>query len=212
MISSINKLRYWYHDFKKSIFAIRGKLNKIQKSEGAILFVKWDIDGNYNTIEFGNCYLKDVTIRIRGNHNHIKIAHGVAIYGGILWIEDEYNSILIGKNTTIQSAHIAVTERNKKVIIGEDCMLAEEIIIRTGDSHPIYDANTNQLINHGKDVIIKNKVWVGTRSQILKGVEIDDHAIVGAGSVVTQSVKARSIVAGNPAKLIKENIYWAFDR
>jgi acetyltransferase-like isoleucine patch superfamily enzyme len=212
MNSSINKLRYWYHDFKKSIYTIRGDYNKIKKSKGTVLFVKWDIDGNHNTIEFGNCYLKNLTIRIRGNHNHIKIADDVYIYGGILWIEDENNSILIGKNTTIQSAHIAVTERNKKVIIGEDCMLAEEIIIRTGDSHPIFDANTKQLINHGKDVIIKNKVWIGTRSQILKGVEIDDHAIVGAGSVVTQSVKARSIVAGNPAKLIKENIYWAFDR
>jgi acetyltransferase-like isoleucine patch superfamily enzyme len=211
-MSYLNKLRYWYHDFKKSIFTVRGVSNKVVKTKNTVLFVKWDIEGNNNIIEFGDCYLKNVTIKIRGNNHHIKIGNDVYMYGGILWLEDENNSILIGKNTTIQSAHIAVTERNKKVIIGEDCMLAEEIIIRTGDSHPIFDANTKQLINHGKDVIIKNKVWIGTRSQILKGVEIDDHAIVGAGSVVTQSVKARSIVAGNPAKLIKENIYWAFDR
>jgi hypothetical protein len=63
----INKLRYWYHDFKKSIFTIRGTGNKITKSKNTVLFVNWDIEGNNNLIEFGNCYLKDVTIKIRGN-------------------------------------------------------------------------------------------------------------------------------------------------
>ena len=211
-MSFINSIRYWYHDFKKSIFTIRGYQNKVIKTNQSVLFVKWDIDGDFNTLDFGNCYLKDVTIRIRGHHNHIKIADDVYIYGGILWIEDAYNQIIIGKNSTIQSAHIAVTEEYKKVEIGENCMLAEEIIIRTGDSHPIFDLKTNAVINEGKDVIIKDHVWIGTRSQILKGVTINENAIVGAGSIVTQSVLENTIVAGNPAKIVKEDINWKAER
>lgn len=53
-------------------------------------------------------------------------------------------------------------------------------------------------------VIIKNSVWIGVNSVILKGVTIGEGAIVGAGSVVTKDVPAWTIVGGNPAKVIRE--------
>jgi acetyltransferase-like isoleucine patch superfamily enzyme len=208
----INKLRYWYHDFKKSIFTIRGKNNRIIKSKKTVLFIKYDIDGNNNNIEFGDCYLRNVTIKIRGNNNHIKIADEVYIYGGILWIEDHDNTIEIDKNTSIQTAHLAVTEGHRNISIGKNCMLAEEVIIRTGDSHPIFDLETQVIINEGKSVVIKDHVWIGTRSQILKGVTINKNSIVGAGSIVTQSVLENTIVAGNPARIVKEGINWKAER
>lgn len=208
----INKLRYWYHDFKKTIFTIRGKNNKIIKSAGTVLFVKWDIDGNNNIIEFGDCYFKNVTIRIKGNNNRIIIGNDVYMYGGILWIEDENNSIDIGDHSSIQSAHIAVTEKHKKIEIGRKCMLAEDIIIRTGDSHTIFTEVNKEIINYGQDVIIRDHVWIGTRSQILKGVTIEDNSIIGAGSVVTKDVDANTIVGGHPAKEIKTGINWSSQR
>ncbi len=51
--------------------------------------------------------------------------------------------------------------------------------------------------------IIGNDVWIGCNSVILEGLTIGDGAIIGAGSVVTKSVEPYSIVAGNPAKLIR---------
>ena len=59
-----------------------------------------------------------------------------------------------------------------------------------------------------KPVHIGNHVWIGRSAIILKGVTIGAGAIVGAGSVVTRDVPARSLVAGNPAKVIKENVEW----
>lgn len=53
---------------------------------------------------------------------------------------------------------------------------------------------------------IGQNCFIGGRSLILPGVEIGDNSVVGAGSVVTKSVPPRSIVAGNPAKVIKSNI------
>jgi acetyltransferase-like isoleucine patch superfamily enzyme len=55
-----------------------------------------------------------------------------------------------------------------------------------------------------KPVIIRRGAWIGARSIILKGVEIGYGGIVGAGSVVTTDVPPWTIVAGNPAKIIRE--------
>ncbi len=57
-----------------------------------------------------------------------------------------------------------------------------------------------------KKTSIGKQCFIGARSIILPGVSIGDHVIVGAGSIVTKDVKSHCIVAGNPAKIIKENI------
>ncbi|MGD0645181.1 MAG: acyltransferase [Candidatus Bathyarchaeia archaeon] len=54
-----------------------------------------------------------------------------------------------------------------------------------------------------RPVKIGNKVWIGTRAVILKGVTVGDHSVVGAAAVVTKDVEANTIVAGNPARKIR---------
>ena len=55
-----------------------------------------------------------------------------------------------------------------------------------------------------KPITIGDDVWIGCNSIILKGVKIGNGSIVAAGSVVTKSVPPFSLVAGNPAKIVKE--------
>jgi acetyltransferase-like isoleucine patch superfamily enzyme len=57
-------------------------------------------------------------------------------------------------------------------------------------------------------VEIGNNVWVGTGATVLPGVRVEDGAVVGAGSVVTHQVPARTVVAGNPAKVIGKDVDW----
>lgn len=57
---------------------------------------------------------------------------------------------------------------------------------------------------NSKPIVIRKHAWIGMNVIILKGVEIGEGAVVGAGSVVTKDVPAWTVVAGNPAKVIKK--------
>lgn len=88
--------------------------------------------------------------------------------------------------------------------IGENVAIAEDVIIRDSDNHPI----NGNYENISKPIIIGDKVWIGMRATILKGVTIGDGAVVAAGAVVTKDVLPGTLVAGVPAREIKKEINW----
>ena len=103
--------------------------------------------------------------------------------------------------------HIAAT---KKVEIGNNVLIASKVFISDichGDytdkcpSSPEIPPVDRPL--SAKPVVIHDNVWIGELVSILPGVEIGKGSIVGANSVVTKSIPAYCMVAGNPAKIIK---------
>ncbi len=194
--------------FDKTRKPISGNNNKI-KNDGVFLNVKLDIIGNNNVIEVKErSVLSDMMIYMRGDNHHLRIEKGCRIKGGRIWFEDEWGYIKIGEKTTIYSALLAVTEPKSKILIGKDCLFADDIEIRTGDSHSILDIVRQKRINYAQDISIGTHVWVGAKSTILKGVTIQDNSIVSFGAIVTRDVPPNTIVAGIPAKVVKENINW----
>lgn len=100
-------------------------------------------------------------------------------------------------------------EENLKVVIGKDCMFASNVLVRPSDGHTIYDKNTCEVLNKGKNIIIKDNVWIAMNSAVLKGVTIEEGCVIGTGSLVTKSCdEPNSIYAGVPARKIKSNIGW----
>ncbi|CAA9203656.1 Polysialic acid O-acetyltransferase [Flavobacterium bizetiae] len=91
-------------------------------------------------------------------------------------------------------------------------MLSSGIRILTGDSHSIIDLNSETRINYASNVKIGSHVWIGLDSLILKGVEIGKDSIVGSKSILTKKYGSNVIIAGSPAKIIKENITWDRER
>lgn len=88
------------------------------------------------------------------------------------------------------------------ITIGNDCMVASQVYITDADWHGIYDrAGT---VGVTRPVTIGDNVWLGDSVIVCKGVNIGDHSVIGAGSVVTRDIPAGVIAAGNPAKIIRK--------
>jgi acetyltransferase-like isoleucine patch superfamily enzyme len=89
----------------------------------------------------------------------------------------------------------------RRITIGPDCLLGTHVIILDSSHHELHDRLQRP---EPSPVQICEGAWIGNRSLILPGVTIGQGAVVGAGSVVTRDVPPRSVVAGNPATLIRE--------
>ena len=91
-----------------------------------------------------------------------------------------------------------------KIRIGDDCSIAADCKIISGN-HNISDVNTpiNKQGYKIDDVHIEENVWLGFNVLIMPGVHIGSVSVIGAGAVVTKSFPKNSIIAGNPARLLK---------
>jgi acetyltransferase-like isoleucine patch superfamily enzyme len=100
---------------------------------------------------------------------------------------------LICPGVRIGSAH--------EITIGDNCMLASGAYVTDSDWHDIYNRIT---IGRTEPVRIEDNVWVGDSAIICKGVTLGQNSIIGAGSVVVNSVPPNCIAAGNPARVVKQ--------
>lgn len=115
-------------------------------------------------------------------------------------------ALIIGDNFCISAESSIIA---KSIIsIGDDVLISWDSLIMDSDFHDIYDCSENR-INPPMPIIIGNKVWIGCRTVILKGVTIADGVVVAATSTVTRPILSpNSIVGGNPARIIREKIKW----
>lgn len=124
-----------------------------------------------------------------------------------------YISVAEGKTLTIKtnvyiSPGVSIITTHG-LTIGKNVLMGHNVTIMDFDGHPIFSIHDNKKINENSiKIIIEDNVWIGMNSTILKGVTLGKGSIIGANSVVTKNVLPNTLVAGNPAKKIKENIRW----
>lgn len=168
---------------------------------------------NNSLVIDNDTFISNSSFIFKGSNNSVIIGSGGFINGLILTIEGDDNTILIGNKIFILDDTRMIVVDGSQLLIGDNCMFSDRIDIRTTDNHSIIDKHTNSRVNYEENIIIGNSVWIGTGVNILKGVELASGTIVGARSVVTHKhAVENSIIVGNPAKLIKENVYWKMER
>jgi hypothetical protein len=193
---------------------IRGTGNSFQADGARLSNVVLDMVGDRNCITIGEgCILNNVKFHIRGSDHVIEIGRNCWFTrSGTIWLEDSSCRLSIGQGTTMVDVALAVTEPGSRMTIGEECMFANDIDVRCGDSHSIIEAASGKRINFAEDVTIGRHVWVAAHAIILKGVTIGADSVVASGAIVTRSCDPGSILAGNPAKVIKAGISWKRER
>lgn len=148
------------------------------------------------------------SIIIYGDNNRLIIDDEVKLFGGAKIILQGNGSLHIKHRAGIRDT--SFLSQGASITIGEWCMFSYGIEVRNTDSHRIFQVGSNAQINHPKDIILGNHVWIGKNATILKGVTIGHDSIIAMGSVVTKSCEPNSILAGNPAKVVKTDITWDY--
>lgn len=163
--------------------------------------------GNNNSVYIGEkCLLTNTEIIIDGSNNNLIIEDSARFMGPCKVILSGNSNVVIGKNAGIRGVEMYAKDAN--ISIGELTMTSYGIIIRNHDSHKVI--RDGVVVNTPKDIKIGKHVWIAQNASILKGVEIGDNSIVGFGSVVTKGCGSNCILAGNPAKVVKDNISWDY--
>jgi maltose O-acetyltransferase len=111
-----------------------------------------------------------------------------------------------GKNTYLGDHvflnYMCVILDNNEVRIGNHVMIGPAVQIYTA-AHDLQAETRNQGWEVAKPIEIEDNVWIGGSAILLPGVRIGMNSVVGAGAVVTRSIPANTVVAGNPARVIR---------
>lgn len=116
----------------------------------------------------------------------------------------------IGGNTYFNVPPVTMLcSEQKHIFIGANCLISRGIWMCSADPHLIYSISTKKRVNPSKSIFIGDNVWIGQNVLILKGTQIHSGSIVGGNSVLAnKKIMSNCSVAGNPAKVIAENIFW----
>jgi acetyltransferase-like isoleucine patch superfamily enzyme len=146
----------------------------------------------------------------------VVLGEHVSCYAGCSFAIGVNGSCSVGNFTLMNGALVMAEER---IEIGSHCLISWNVGIADSDFHPLAPAqriiDAHALAPFFKNrpprpklrtapVIISDNVWVGMNAIILKGVSIGENSVVAAGAVVTKSVPANVVVAGNPAVITKQ--------
>lgn len=135
-----------------------------------------------------------------------------SIFAGRVSMDRECASVSVGSRTFIGKSHLVAAQ---SIEIGSDVLVSWNVTIIDHQSHSLKfgdrSADVCNWLAGGKDwshveiksVSIRDKTWIGFGATILPGVTIGEGAVVGACSVVTRDVEPWTLVAGNPARVIR---------
>jgi len=160
-----------------------------------------------------NCGIHARCVNESKEPHKIKIGHNVEILGQL---ESQYlGTISIGNYVTIRG--YSQIRAVKNISIGNNVIISNHVIITDNNNHPVSPLSRKKMTelkfsgeswkwnkSKSRPVVIGDTVWIGEYATILKGVNIGKGAIIGTMAVVTKNVPRYTIVAGNPARVVKK--------
>lgn len=149
--------------------------------------------------------MKPWYVHISGNN--IRIGHSFTAIGepgnrveiGVWGREPGHGRIQIGDGCLMSPG--SRMSASDEIVVGDGVMLANGAYITDCDWHTVYD---RMVRTDPAPVHIADNVWLGDGSTVLKGVSVGENSVIAARAVVTRDVPANVVVAGNPAKVVKE--------
>jgi acetyltransferase-like isoleucine patch superfamily enzyme len=169
-------------------------------SNSIIFFDNRESDGNLS-----------VSIRIHGENSQCIFNDAGKNFVGIsiLSMRSHRQNFFFGKDSTAVELSVEMEGEDRICVIGDDALISSGIWIRNHDMHSVVDLDDRTIINKEPgDIKIERHVWIGQDVLCVGAQDIGFGSIIGARSFVKRPVPPKSIVAGMPAKIIRQNVSW----
>lgn len=191
----------------KDINEIENDNIKISGNPKEVTNSKIIVKGTNNKIIFGeNIKLINVNINMVGDNNLLYINSNCVLRGKFLL--DKGGKIIIGEKTIFNFSSSELEARDgESISIGNNCLFSH-FRASTSDVHSIFDMFTKKRINHPKNIVISDRVWIAYDAMILKGSFIACDSVIGAKAVISGTFPSNVVIAGNPGRVIKSGILW----
>ncbi len=117
-------------------------------------------------------------------------------------------SLTIAKQCGFNGATLITAHEPAHIELGEACLLAPQTSLMASDVHKIYCQQTGERLNPPGDIVVGARVWIATGASVLKNTRIGADSVVGAGSLVSGEFPMHCMLAGVPARVLREGIRW----
>ena len=196
----VSVLRTLYWSIRSRGWCVLSRGTRLKAGPGSRLHIP---RGSFLFLGFAHFTPAPCSIHL-GKHARLSVDGTVQILRGTRVFVNDGGHLEIGTRSYINDCSTVTCFEHIK--IGSGCSISW--------STNIMDTNIHELVVAGRPrprsapVIIGDRVWIGTGATILAGTTIGEHAVVAAASVVTADVPGGVVVAGNPARIITEDVTW----
>ena len=182
---------------------------KLQSLKGKIEINSDELKIGLIKIGFGTTQMSDIqrertVLNIKGHvvfNGKCKLGSGSRISvseSGVASFGDNFNA----------TSHLKLV-CNKEITFGYNNLFSWNCLLMDTDQHRIYDKVRGEVLNGDRPIKIGNHVWCGCNTTFVKGAEVADNVVVGSCSLVAGKHPESDVaIAGNPAKIVKKNIFW----
>lgn len=177
--------------FGKNVSIILGSIAEVRIEEGVVL-------GDNTTI--------------KAEHSGIVIIKRKTVIGDGAYIASVNGEVVIEEGCRIGKGFDCVASTDANITVRKNCLFSKRVSLRAASGHSIIDLGNkmNTVSAHIQHIEIREHVWIAQSVVVLAGVVIGGDCVVGAGSLVTKSCQNNCVIAGNPAKVVRENIIWDY--
>ncbi len=204
-----------YSDYSKANINDAGDSNVClvhEENEHLNLRINFSAGSRNNRVVVGkNSKLKG-NLSVSGSNNiFIFCGNSVENFYATININNDGNFLYVGQRSSSNGTTFSLAG-NCEIIVGENAMFANNIFLRTSDMHAMIDFESEYVINHinsfKSHIVLFPNVWLGQDVLIMKDIVLGPGCIIGARAVVTKSVDQTCLVAGVPAKVLRERVFW----
>ncbi|PYE25106.1 transferase family hexapeptide repeat protein [Rhizobium sp. PP-CC-3A-592] len=165
------------------------------------------VNGKGNRVVFGRPFsCSDIYIEVNGGGT-VEVGSRCLLSGQHIRLFAP-GKIALGDGCAFNGTSHLHMHESATIQLGRDCLIAGNTSFSSSHVHKILDLDTGERLNPAGDIIVGDHVWISADATLWPGAKVGNDSVVGKGSYVSKEFPANCIIAGTPARVVRERITW----